>query len=167
MDKKEAFGLFIAKHREARGLSQTALAKAVGISRPYLTQIEGGKRLPSDEKFIALITALGTSMEAFMREFLTGEIPDDQLESLAVLVRSFDSLQEHLGPEAMAAVIEAQPTLDQMSASLATLGGLPAVPGPDGWVDLVPEDRRLVQRLVNRLLKDRARKEVRNGDTEA
>lgn len=165
MDKQEAFGLFVAKHRQARGLSQASLAKAVGISRPYLTQIENGKRLPSDEKFMALLLALNASMEEFIREFLTGEVPPDQLESMVVLVRGLDALQEHLTPEELTKVMEAQPTTEQMSASLATLGGLPAPPAPDGWIDLSAEDRRLVQRLVNRLLKDgNTAKETNDGN---
>jgi transcriptional regulator with XRE-family HTH domain len=45
----KAFGQLVAYHREQRGVSQGALAKAAGISRPYLSQVESGKRLPSDE----------------------------------------------------------------------------------------------------------------------
>jgi len=152
MDKPEAFGLFLAKRRNELGLSTAAVARAAGISRPYLTQIENGKRMPSDEKFTALLVALGVTMQDFMNEMLAGQIPDDQFDSLRVLTQSFDTMQQLLTPEQITAIMESTPSIDQMSASLANLGGLPAVSGPDGWVDLSPEDRRLVQRLVNRLL---------------
>jgi len=152
MDKQEAFGLFLAKRRNELGLSAAAVARAAGISRPYLTQIENGKRMPSDEKFNALLIALGVTLHDFMNEMLAGEIPDDEFESLRVLTQGYDVMQQILTPEQLAAIIAGTPTIDQMSVSLATLGGFPAVAGPDGWVDLSAEDRRLVQRLVNRLL---------------
>lgn len=154
MDKKKAVGLFVAKRRKERGLSVQAVADAAGISRPYLTQIENGHRLPSDEKFMALLIALGASMEEFMRELLADEIPREQLESMALLTRGFDALQQNATPETVGAVMAATPTPEQMSAALAMLGGMPVPSGPEGWLELSAEDRRLVQRLVNRLRRD-------------
>jgi transcriptional regulator with XRE-family HTH domain len=165
VDKKQVFGLFIGQHRVARGLSQTALAKAVGISRPYLSQIEGGKRLPNDETFMALLFALGASMEEFVRSSFGDDVPQEKIDAMADLVRGVDELSKQLPPEAMMAFMQAQPSLEQMGASLAVLGDIPLPPGPDGWLDLSAEDRRLVQRLINRLLKSgQDARAVNDGD---
>lgn len=163
--KARAFGLFISRRREGRGLSQVTLAAAAGISRAYLAQIETGRRIPGDETFRKLLVALGASMQEFMAEMLEGEIPAEQLEGLTVLTQTFDKMQELLTPEQVTALLEASPTAEQLDASLALIGGLPAVPAPDGWTDLSAQDRRLVQRLVNRLRKgSTAAKEADDGD---
>jgi DNA-binding XRE family transcriptional regulator len=45
--------------REHRGLTQEALAEAAGISKPYLSQIESGKRCGS----VAVLRALAQALE--------------------------------------------------------------------------------------------------------
>jgi transcriptional regulator with XRE-family HTH domain len=152
VNQDERVGLFIAKHRNERGLTQTQVANSVGISRPYLTQIENGKRTPSDEVFTALLVATGASFEDFLREMAEGRLPEDQINSMAPLLRFVDALQKYLTPEQVAEVMAAAPTPAQIDASLANLGGLPLEAAPDGWADLNKEDRRLAQRLINRLL---------------
>jgi len=49
--------------REARGLTQQQLAETAGISIPYLSQIEGGKRKGSAEVLAALARALRVSLD--------------------------------------------------------------------------------------------------------
>jgi transcriptional regulator with XRE-family HTH domain len=49
--------------REARGLTQQQLANATGISKPYLSQIETGKRKGSTEKLVAIANASHISLE--------------------------------------------------------------------------------------------------------
>jgi len=49
--------------REHRGLTQQQLAKAVGISVPYLSQIELGKRRGSAEVLAAIAKALCLSLD--------------------------------------------------------------------------------------------------------
>jgi DNA-binding XRE family transcriptional regulator len=49
--------------REARGLTQQQLAEAAGISIPYLSQIEAGKRKGSAEVLAALARALRVSLD--------------------------------------------------------------------------------------------------------
>ena len=49
--------------REHRGLTQQQLAKAVGISVPYLSQIESGKRRGSAEVLAAIARELGLSLD--------------------------------------------------------------------------------------------------------
>jgi DNA-binding XRE family transcriptional regulator len=49
--------------REARGLTQQQLAEAAGISIPYLSQIEVGKRKGGAEVLAALARALRVSLD--------------------------------------------------------------------------------------------------------
>ena len=51
--------------REACGLTQQQLADTTGISKPYLSQIETGKRKGSTEKLVAIAKALHISLEDF------------------------------------------------------------------------------------------------------
>ena len=54
------FGEFVKKHRVEKGLTITALAEKAGISRPYLSQIEGGiNKPPSEPKMRRLAEVLG------------------------------------------------------------------------------------------------------------
>lgn len=49
--------------REYRGFSQQDLASAVGISAPYLSQIEAGKRAGSTEVLMAIAKALNLALD--------------------------------------------------------------------------------------------------------
>jgi DNA-binding XRE family transcriptional regulator len=49
--------------REHRGLTQKQLAQAAGISTPYLSQIESGKRRGSAEVLAGIAKALGLSLD--------------------------------------------------------------------------------------------------------
>ena len=49
--------------REYRGLTQRELAEKAGISKPYLSQIEAGKRKGSAAVLSALASALGLTLD--------------------------------------------------------------------------------------------------------
>jgi putative transcriptional regulator len=65
----------IRSRRAERGLSQGALAKAVGVSRQTINAIETGRYLPSLPLAFALARFFETSVEA-MFEPDAGEIHD-------------------------------------------------------------------------------------------
>ncbi|PRY93403.1 putative transcriptional regulator [Hasllibacter halocynthiae] len=50
-------------HREAAGLTQAALADAVGVSRKTVNTIENGVFVPSTELALRLAAALGARVE--------------------------------------------------------------------------------------------------------
>lgn len=51
--------------RQAKGLSQAALARVAGVPRSWLVELEQGKiRQPSVDKALALARALGVPVEA-------------------------------------------------------------------------------------------------------
>jgi DNA-binding XRE family transcriptional regulator len=53
----------LAFWRKRRGLTQSALARAVGITQPYLAQIEAAKRTGDISLHAKLARALGTAIE--------------------------------------------------------------------------------------------------------
>ncbi|MEX8494058.1 helix-turn-helix domain-containing protein [Sphaerotilus sp.] len=53
--------------REHRGMTLQALANAAGLSRAYVSQIEGGKRTGSAATLAKLAQALGVSVVALIR----------------------------------------------------------------------------------------------------
>lgn len=55
---------FLADRRQAAGLSQRALAEAVGISRQALSAIEAGRSVPSTVLSLRLARVLGCTVEA-------------------------------------------------------------------------------------------------------
>ena len=153
MDKQQEFGQYVAQHRVDRGLTVKAVADAVGISRPYLTQIENGHRFPSDDLAPRLLIALGVSMADFLREMAADTVPPDQLDSLVTLVSGYDVLASMVTPEQLSVLEAAMPSAYQLDSAMANLGGLALTPAPEGWDELSKTDRTLVQRLINRLRK--------------
>ena len=58
----------IRRLREARGLSQNALAAAAGLDQGHLSTIEGGKRAnPTAAVLVALARALGVTVDDLLR----------------------------------------------------------------------------------------------------
>ena len=52
--------------REYRGLTQQQVAEKAGISKPYLSQLESGKRKGTTEALSAVARALGVSLEVLL-----------------------------------------------------------------------------------------------------
>ena len=71
-------GAIIRKQRELAALPMRQLADAVGISNPYLSQIERGLRAPSEAVLEAIASSLQTSADALYAQagFVEPE-PDD------------------------------------------------------------------------------------------
>ena len=55
---RRVFGARVRDLRAERGLSQEALALAAGMSTPYLSDVERGKRSPGLDMIVALAVAL-------------------------------------------------------------------------------------------------------------
>ena len=60
-------GDYIRRQRELQKLSMRQLADLVGISNPYLSQIERGLREPSEKVLDAIARSLELSAEALLR----------------------------------------------------------------------------------------------------
>src|SRR3954466_12315738 len=64
MDPTAPMGEFIRRQRELQALSMRQLADLVGISNPYLSQIERGLRDPSEKVLDAIAENLQLSADA-------------------------------------------------------------------------------------------------------
>jgi transcriptional regulator with XRE-family HTH domain len=73
MDTKRALGLVIQSERKARGLSQEALAEAVGVAIKTIGNWERGITVPKGKKREALLAVLA--------------IPEERLLALAAEIR--------------------------------------------------------------------------------
>lgn len=76
-------GEIIRRQRELSDLSMRHLARTVGISNPYLSQIERGLREPSERVLDAIAGALELSTEALHAE--AGTAPDEERQTPAVV----------------------------------------------------------------------------------
>jgi transcriptional regulator with XRE-family HTH domain len=91
-DAREAgrrrFGEILRSGRRASGLSQAAMAKTIGISPVFISQIETGQRVPSDRITKAIATLLGLPWQELIRtvyrlrspeaeELFSTDVPDE------------------------------------------------------------------------------------------
>ncbi len=67
----------IAEIREQLGLSQSGLAREVGISQSAISQIEAGERNPTYEMLRQIATALGVSVAHLVGGDVEGLTPDE------------------------------------------------------------------------------------------
>lgn len=67
MDVRLRIGLNLKELRRSRGLSQEELAFRSGIHQTYLSGVERGRRNPTATVLDRLAVALGTDMEALVR----------------------------------------------------------------------------------------------------
>ncbi len=63
---KQAFGEFIQKHRKAKGMTQQALADALGISVKSVCYFEKGITFPSQENVFKIAELLDMSLDEFV-----------------------------------------------------------------------------------------------------
>ena len=80
--------LQIAKVRKEKGMTQDELAHAIGLSRPYLAQIEKGTRKLSADRQKEIADALGVDASTLV-DF---KAPDEEREQ--VLLEAFRSMSE-------------------------------------------------------------------------
>jgi transcriptional regulator with XRE-family HTH domain len=82
-----ALGEFIRRQRELHELSMRELAKTVGISNPYLSQIEHGLREPSERVLEAIARSLELSTEALYEQAGLGRQPEEDEPEVVRAVR--------------------------------------------------------------------------------
>lgn len=62
------FGDRLKKEREAKGLTQEELARAIGVAVPTISEYESGKKMPRLNKIIILARKLGVSIDYLLGE---------------------------------------------------------------------------------------------------
>jgi transcriptional regulator with XRE-family HTH domain len=61
---RKANGATISAIRKALGIQQVALAGRVGITKPYMSQIESGSRQPAPDVLRRIADELGVTLDA-------------------------------------------------------------------------------------------------------
>jgi transcriptional regulator with XRE-family HTH domain len=82
-ERAAALGEIIRRQRELSELSMRQFAELVGISNPYLSQIERGLRAPSERVVDSIAAALSVSSDALYEQ--AGVRPEDDDEPSAVI----------------------------------------------------------------------------------
>lgn len=62
-----AFGTYLRRIREERNISLRELAKKIGVSGAFLSDIELGRRFPSSDKIEALAREIGIPVEELQK----------------------------------------------------------------------------------------------------
>ena len=93
-----SLGAIIRKQRELAALPMRQLAAAVGISNPYLSQIERGLRAPSDAVLNAIAESLKTTADSLYAEAGYVE-PDDDASPDSRLLQAIDAAEELTGAQ--------------------------------------------------------------------
>lgn len=103
--QRNLMGAYIRQQREVADMSMRQVSAMVGISNPYLSQIERGLRAPSEAVATGIATALGISIDELYEQegartestaLLEAikeatELTEGQRASLAEIYRSFVS----------------------------------------------------------------------------
>lgn len=80
MIDKQLFGRQLRQLRQQRGISQSELARALGVGRSTISEVESGKHLPPVEAVVWLLQELNTSPQEWTKY---GIAVEGQQESLS------------------------------------------------------------------------------------
>ena len=129
-DRVGDLGLYLREQREQAKLSLRDLAKAAGVSNPYLSQIERGLRKPSAEVLQQIAKGLQISAEAL---YLRAGILDDS-RGLAVEVAI--QTDTTLTQRQRRVMLDIYASFQAENARLdpAVLQEVPAPPAPDAGI---------------------------------
>jgi transcriptional regulator with XRE-family HTH domain len=87
-EETSSFGEYIRRQRELQELTMRQLADLVGISNPYLSQIERGLREPSERVLEAIADNLEMSAEALKRQRRHSPEPAGEEPAVVAAIRA-------------------------------------------------------------------------------
>lgn len=151
MAKMHQNGDWFREKRNLQRLTQQQVAALIGKDRSYIAQIENGHRWPTEPVLYSLLDALDVPpAEAIDQLDL---VKNDEVEQVLRFVEFLEEVQSSIPQERLQEFREFFVTRNELLSVVASLAnGEKVPPGPEGWYRLHTEDRRLVQRLVNRIL---------------
>ncbi|NPV72889.1 MAG: helix-turn-helix transcriptional regulator [Pelotomaculum sp.] len=62
------FAFYLIKARERAGISKNHLAKLSGLSQPFITELESGRKQPTYETLHKICAALGITLSEFFSD---------------------------------------------------------------------------------------------------
>src|SRR5919202_2250822 len=88
-ERSQRLGEIIRRQRELGELSMRQFAELVGISNPYLSQIERGLREPSERVVAAIAEALQVSADSLYEQAgMSPDADDDQASAVVDAIRA-------------------------------------------------------------------------------
>ena len=87
-----SLGEIIRRQRELNEMSMREFARVVGISNPYLSQIERGLRAPSDQVLQAIARSLETSADALYEQAGIDRDEEDGEPATLAAIKADDAL---------------------------------------------------------------------------
>ena len=96
---RSVLGALIRQQRELAELSMREFAKLVGISNPYLSQIERGLRAPSDAVLETIAEALDSSTDELYKMAGFVERPSSDDRGATDLAAAIESAPELTAPQ--------------------------------------------------------------------
>jgi transcriptional regulator with XRE-family HTH domain len=109
---QSVLGALIRRQRELAELPMREFAKLVGISNPYLSQIERGLRAPSEAVLEAIADTLDTSADELYRMAGFVERPRSMDENSADLSGAIEAASELTAPQRRAMLVMYRAFLD-------------------------------------------------------
>jgi len=97
-------GRRIARRRRTLGLTQAQVSEMVGISDPYMSNIERATSIPSTEVIMRLALALDTTPDMFLVGAARQDT--DEWRNVAELLRIMDDRQLELAKSFLSWIIE-------------------------------------------------------------
>lgn len=150
-----AIGQVIRDKRGVLGISQAALAEKIGVSTPYISQIEKGKKKAGSQTLLKIISALNIPIEELAPPGSFEMLRKEDQIFLNITLEITNKLGEYLTHDQFNEIILLFERMQEeaLAAFQVALSDIPMPAGPDGWLRLSKSDQNLVQRLINRLLK--------------
>jgi transcriptional regulator with XRE-family HTH domain len=91
-DDESSFGEYIRRQRELHELTMRQLADMVGISNPYLSQIERGLREPSERVLEAIANNLAMSAETLRQHKARSTEDGDEEPAVVAAIKADKAL---------------------------------------------------------------------------
>ena len=143
---KNETGSLICRYRDENNMTQVELAGHLGITQPFLSQIEAGKRKPSFQLLRKIARATGGSLADLllasrMLRNPSGTITEQQRQAFSRLANGESELKDELGPLSDVIGVVAGPDLIERSLFC----------GPDGRVEYESPPRFPTHTLARRV----------------
>ncbi len=89
------YGDLFTKVREKKYTNQKMVAEFLGVSQPLISQIEAGKKLPTDELDFKITSEWGISVESVIKQLSNDEIIDPESEQIINLIKTHHTSLSH------------------------------------------------------------------------
>ena len=86
-DQRTSLGGIIRRQREFTELSMRQFADMVGVSNPYMSQIERGLRAPSEKVLADIARNLDVSADALYEQAGMSDAPEDETVGVRAAIR--------------------------------------------------------------------------------